>query len=110
MKSSRAKEDMMRNLTTAHRSLSNLLNIYETSNIAIMDTKNSLESLRTFMISSNLNSNFDMDEETIDDLYISRKRKLNDDDTNPSERKRTKKLTTKDTFTHQNQPEQEKTF
>jgi len=63
MKSSRAKEDMMRNLTTAHRSLSNLLNIYETSNIAIMDTKNSLESLRTFMISSNLNSNFDMDEE-----------------------------------------------
>lgn len=43
------KEDMMKNLGSAHRSLSNIISLFETTNLAIIDSKNSLEQIKDYM-------------------------------------------------------------
>jgi len=47
--SAQIQKDMMNNLSNAHRSLSNLITLFETTNLAILESKNSLESITTFM-------------------------------------------------------------
>jgi len=90
LQSSRFKEEIFSKLTTAHRSLSNLMSLFETTNFAVIDSKNSLESIRNYVINSNINISNDMEQDSFDNLIESRKRKLNDDN-NPSNRKRLKK-------------------
>jgi len=61
-RTNRQKEDFMNSLTSEYRSLTNLINLFETTSLSLTDSKDMLENIRNFFTPSINTNNNDMEQ------------------------------------------------